>query len=212
MYRALSVFTVLALAVSAQATLRITEYQYAGDGYEWVEFTNLGTNPQDMAGWSYDDSSAVPGSFDLSPAGIIAPGESFIITEEAAGDFNDMWNLTGVTVLGGNTNNLGRADEINLFNGLTLIDRLTYDDQGSFPQGGPRANDVSINPPVYALGTNIHADWVASSFGDSFGSFTSDLGTFGNPGTYVPEPSALILLAAGALVAGSRTRRVAQCQ
>lgn len=213
MSRALSVFTVLALAASAQATLRITEYQYnfAGTvGFEWVEFTNLGTNPQDMTGWSFDDSSREPGSFDLSPAGVIAPGESFIMTEQDAASFIDAWNLSGVTVIGLNSDNLGRSDEINIYNGLTLIDRLTFNDQGGFPLGGPRTHEHSANAPPWALGTNVHADWVLSSLGDGFGSYLSEVGSFGNPGVYVPEPSALILFAVGALAAVARVRRQTQ--
>lgn len=210
MSRALSIFAVLVLAASAQATLRITEYQYnfPGEiGFEWIEFTNLGTNPQDMTGWSYDDDSRTPGVFDLGPAGVINPGESFIITEQDAAAFIDAWGLVGVTVLGNYSNNLGRNDEINLFNGSTLIDRLTYSDQGAFPLGGPRTHEHSANVPPWALGTNVHADWVLSGFGDSFGSYLSDVNSFGNPGIYVPEPSALLLIAAGALALVTRARR-----
>src|SRR6185312_7524044 len=105
-----------AVASSAAAEMRITEYMYSGANGEFIEFTNVGDAPIDMTGWSFDDDSETPGTVDLSAFGTVAAGESVILTETAAADFRTAWSLCdAVKVIGGNTTNLGRDDEINLF-------------------------------------------------------------------------------------------------
>lgn len=196
---------ILTTTVASATPIRITEWMYNGLGAgsigEYVELTNVGPGNVDMTGWSFDDNSRAPGSQSLSGLGIVVPGQSVILTDLTAAAFRTNWGLPGtVAVVGGNTNNLGRADEINIYdNTNALIDRLTYDDQ---TLGGPRTNGVSGNPNSFAtLGANVHAQWSLSSNGDSFGSYTSQAGEIGNPGTYpVPEPSTLIL--AGLAVGG----------
>jgi predicted extracellular nuclease len=66
-----------------------------------------------------------------SPVG--SPGESVIFTEATADAFRAAWNLSsGVKVIGGSVNNLGRSDEVNLYDASSaLVDRLTYNDQGT---------------------------------------------------------------------------------
>lgn len=113
--------------------IRITEYMYSGTGGEFIEFTNLDANPIDMTGWSYDDDSSVAGTVDLSAFGIVSPGESVVLSEADAATFIADWNLVGVTVIGNLTTNLGRNDQINLFDsGDVLADRLSFGDQ-TFP-------------------------------------------------------------------------------
>jgi hypothetical protein len=175
------------IAVTIAGQMRITEFMYNGGGAasvgEFVEFTNIGGAPVDMTGWSFDDNSRTPGSQDLSGFGTVQPGESVILTEITAATFRTNWNLcAGVKIVGGNGNNLGRADEINLYNGLTLIDRLTYDDQ---TLGGPRTTLKSawVNPA--GLGTNISTQWTLSSAADaeaSYVSATSPSTEIGSPG------------------------------
>ncbi len=189
----------------AQASIRITEWMYTGQNGEFVEFTNVGAAPVDMTGWSYDDDSRIPGVFSLSGFGVVQPGESVIITESTAADFRVAWNLpASVKVLGGYTNNLGRNDEINLFDASDqLVDRLTYGDQNFV--GSIRTQRVSGNPTTpAALGANDVYQWTLSSVGDAFGSYTSTGGDIGNPGVYIPEPSALALIALGALAVRRR--------
>jgi hypothetical protein len=113
-----------------------------------------------------------------------------------------------VKVIGGNDNNLGRNDEINLYNAADeLVDRLTYGDQDYV--GSIRTNAISGNPATpAALGANDVYQWVLSAPGDAFGSYTSvavgDLagGDVANPGVYiagaVPEPGTVLLLILGA--------------
>ena len=191
----------LMVASMAQAGMYITEYAYQATAGEYVEFTNLSGAPIDMTGWSYDDDNRRPGQFDLSAFGIVQPGESVIITEGTASGFRQQWNLNdSVKVLGDYTNNLGRNDEINLFDSYgNLVDRLTYGDQ-NFP-GTFRTQNTSANP-LYptALGINDIYQWVASSVDDEFGSYSSVSGNVGNPGFYVPEPTTLFLLLSSGLL------------
>lgn len=160
-------------------TMRITEYQY--NGSEFVEFTNVGATAVDMTGWSFDDNSRTAGSFSLDAFGIVEPGESVILSEVGAASFRSTWGICdGIKVIGGNTQNLGRADEINLYNGTTLVDRLTYDDQ---TLGGPRTDVSSAWVSDAGLGANQHNQWTLSTVGDTESSLTAASGGFaGSPG------------------------------
>src|SRR5262245_2131117 len=120
----LGVLLVLTAASLANAAgMRITEWMY-NDTPEFVEFTNTGTIPIDMTGWSFDDNSRAPGSQDLSAFGIVASHESVVFCEGTAAAFRTEWGLpASVKVVGGNTNNLARSDEVNLYdNTLSLVD------------------------------------------------------------------------------------------
>lgn len=200
----ISLLAVAGLTGAASAQIAITEYMYSANFSEYVEFTNIGNTDIDMTGWSYDDSSREPGTLDLSAFGMVAPGESVIICEESAVDFIAVWGLSGVQVIGGYTNNLGRNDEINLYDaGDNLIDQLTYGDE-DFP-GTIRAQDFSGNPMPGSIGNNDIAGWVLAANGDGFGSYTSNsFGDVGNPGTFVPAPASLALLGLGGLMARRR--------
>ncbi|MDO8938292.1 MAG: lamin tail domain-containing protein [Methylicorpusculum sp.] len=183
-------------ASASGVRVHITEWMYSGNGGEYIEFTNLSGAGVDFTGWSFDDDSRLAGVFDLSGFGIVAHNESVIITEDTADNFREDWRLAStVKVLGGVTNNLGRNDEINLFNkNGNLIDRLAYGDQ-SFP-GSIRTQRISGNPgSIAALGLNDPTLWALSSIGDLFNSYSSEIGDIGNPGQFavsaVPVPAAV---------------------
>jgi hypothetical protein len=204
----------LAASSSFAATngVAITEWMYQGAGdtnREFVEFTNLGPAPVDFTGWSYDDDSRLVGAFPLSAFGVVAPGESVIITEMNPNAFRANWGLdASVKVWGPYTNNLGNGDEINLFDDTgTLVDRLTY---GS----NPRTRGISGRPTgADALGANDVSQWVFSSVGDVEGSWRSSVGDVGSPGftsfaAPVPEPETYAMMLAGlAVVAGLMRRK-----
>jgi predicted extracellular nuclease len=219
--------------VKAQCVVCITEWMYngnainPGDRSEFVEFTNMGSAPVNMTGWSFDDAGRTPGAQSLTGLGILDPGESGILTEADAAIFRTVWSVPlSVAIAGGNANNLGRSDEINLYDSMNnLADRLTYNDQDG---GGVRTSNVSGNPmTLAALGVNDDAQWVLSTVGDAYGSYVS--GTFdleplvnpmnapasntGNPGIFtlytpaVPEPGTCVLLAIGLSIVGLGRRR-----
>jgi len=217
----------LSLGVTATATaqtgLRITEWMYnpVTSAGEFFELTNFGPTAIDLTGWVYDDDSRlstvdplVPtggstGGASLSALGLLAPGESAIVTEANAATFRSQWSLAAaVKVLGGITNNMGRNDEINIFDGAgALVARLTYGDQNQ--PGTVRTLGISGNPGSNAvlLGTTA-AGWVLSSTGDAFGSYASSAGDVGNPGIYapIPEPAEVALMLAGLAVLGAAAR------
>ncbi|HTI92476.1 MAG TPA: DUF3616 domain-containing protein [Puia sp.] len=183
--------------------MRITEYMYGGANGEFIEFTNVGASAIDMTGWSFSDNGETPGAVSLTAFGIVKPGESVILTETAAGTFRTDWALcNGQKIIGGNTTNLGRADEINLYDqNELLVDRLTYDDQ---TLGGVRANNASAWVSPAALGKNISSAWTLSTVGDGEGSVRSVGNDIGSPGTssLVTHYSPCVVVVPGAPTVG----------
>jgi len=205
MARTILVSLILAATAStASADIVISEWMYNGLGTgstgEFIEFTNTGPNAVDMGAWSFDDNSQTPGVISLSAFGTVQPGESVILTDEPAATFATIWGLTGVKIIGLNTANLGRNDEINLYDDANqLVDRLTYGDE-NFP-GTIRTQNRSGNIPASDYGfTVVQPGWLLASVGDSFGSYASTRGEIGSPGV-IPEPASLALLALGATLA-----------
>lgn len=206
--------SVFAASASAAPVIRITEWMYNND--EFVEITNVGDLPQSFEGWSFDDSSRTAGSFSLSSIGTLAPGASALITEQTAEVFRARWSIPAtVSIVGSNGQNLGRSDEINIYDAsANLIDRLTYADQNGL---GPRTQDVSGNLPLAALGLNNPNAAVLSVAGDLFGSIAVPAldnpalpTATANPGVYtpfvVPEPALLGGLPLFGLLLGRRRK------
>ena len=152
--------------------------------------------PVSLAGWSFDDDSKAPGTVPLDSLGTLAAGESAIITESADATFRSEWGLgADVKILAGNTTNLGRADEINIFDGpdavANLVDRLTYNDQGTGTVKGPRTQGVAGIPTTEAaLGANDASQWQLSAVGDAEASWASTTGDIGSPGKSRFAPAA----------------------
>ncbi|MBV5339370.1 MAG: lamin tail domain-containing protein [Deltaproteobacteria bacterium] len=214
---AITVGAAVTIVASSQAwaapAVSITEWMYNGD--EFIEFTNTSVSAIDFTGWSFDDDSRTPGTVSLSGFGWVDAGESVLLTESSADAFRTAWNLVAsVKIVGGNGANLGRNDEINIFNNSgILVDRLAYGDQ-TF-SGTIRTQNVSGNPVDFAaLGVNNPAQWVLASTGDVYGSYASANGDIGNPGINpfsaapVPVPAAAWLLGSGLIgLAGLRRRK-----
>lgn len=168
--------------------LRITEWMYAGGSGEFIEFTNLSAAPIDLNGWSMDDDHAVPGAFPLTAGGVLQPGESVVVTENDAEVFRTAWGLpASVKIIGqlgtAGGNNLGRADQIHLFNAAGILqDRLFYGDQTY--TGSIRTQNRSGQAPCTAIGNNDVMAWQLSVVGDAYGSFAASSGDVGTPGHF----------------------------
>lgn len=177
--------------------MRITEVIYSGSTTaEFIEFTNVGSTAVNMNGWSYDDNSRTAGVVDLSAFGTVQPGESVILCETDATAFRAAWNLCpAIKVIGNNAANLGRNDEINLYDAAeVLVDRLTYNDEGTGNVAGPRTNGASAWPPAGAVAANNFSLWTLATTADAEGSYASTSGDIGSPGkstrvvyTYIPN-------------------------
>lgn len=205
------------VAGAANAGIKITEYMYQGVGGagEFIELTNLSGSPIDLTGWFFLDNLAVgdaqPGdAFDLSAFGFVAPGESIIISEDAAVDFAANWNLdASVRVLGGlgdlSGRNLGRNDQVTIYDAdANIVDLLSYGDEDY--AGSIRTRYASGNPLDGAVGANDAYGWALSFEGDAFGSYFSVTGDLGNPGSFIPGPGSLALVGLSGLVAVRRRR------
>lgn len=208
-----SLASLASLGAAASGAIRITEWQY--NGTEFVELTNLGTTPISLNGWSFDDDSRLPGTFSLSGLGTLNPGQSGIMAELPAADFRARFAAmpSAVPVVGGNAANLGREDEINIFDDTNaLVDRLTYGDQtrGTVRTDISSGNPTSLAEALLGGGDNvIPTTWVLSTNGDTYGSFASTAGGFANPGSFslIPEPTSVAALASVAGLLIGRRRR-----
>lgn len=205
--------TILGNALPALPAMRITEYLYDGTNGEFVEFTNVGNSSVDMTGWSFDDDSNTPGVLDLSAFGTVQAGESVIISELSASAFRTAWNLcANVKVIGGYTNNLGRNDQINLYDGDdNLVDRLTYGDQNF--AGSIRTTGRSGWVSAAGLGANDPYAWTLSTAGDSEGSYAATGGSIGSPGkstraTVAYNPCTVVAAAPTITISGTTTKRL----
>jgi hypothetical protein len=168
-----------------QSGVKITEYMYSGSDGEFLELTNVTSAAIDLTGWSLDDESATPGTFDLSPVGPLAAGESIVIAGVDPGAFAGAWSLAGTRVFGPNTAApLGRDDSINLYDATgQLVERLIYGDQ-ALP-GSPRAKDQSAQVCLEGLGADNAYRWQLALDGDAFGAWTSAGGDVGGPGIWI---------------------------
>jgi predicted extracellular nuclease len=203
-------------AMQASAAVYITEWAYQGGAGEFVELTNIGSTAVNFSGWVFDDDSrittAAHGAFDLSGFGTVNPGESVIFTEATAAAFRSYWGLSSsVKVLGGVTNNLGRTDEINIYdNNGQLVDRLNYGDDTY--AGTIRTQTSSGRPAsVAALGANDVTQWVLSTVGNADGAWKVG-SAIASPGhtayaPAVPVPAAAWLFGSALLGLGCTRRK-----
>ncbi len=168
-----------------ESGVRVTEFMYFGADGEFFELTNLTDEPIDLTSWSTDDESGQPGAFPLAGTGVLAPGASVLVTDVDPALFRAAWFVPASTVvLGPNlTAEIGRNDEINLFDGSgNLVERLRYGDE-VFP-GTIRTRNVSGVTCAADMGADDIGAWFFASPADANGSWVSAGADIGSPGVY----------------------------
>jgi hypothetical protein len=217
-----TVVATLALAASmgAQAQLRITEVApYASGntpfGADWIELTNFGSSALTIDGWRLDDNSnSFAASVPMLGISSIAPGESVIFLECAAGcaAINGFRNYWGAPVAGlqigtysGAGVGLGTGgDAVNIFDSTgQVLARVSF---GASTVGRTFDNSAGLDNVVItalsALGTNGAFQSVGSLSGGATGL------DIGSPGvSAIPEPATLALWLAGLAGGGLAARR-----
>jgi hypothetical protein len=183
------------LQVSAKPVLLITEVQSseaspAGAHADWWELTSFDTRPIHMLGWRWDDNShsLAPGNaYVFTNDVVIHPGESIVFVENiTAAAFRAWWGtnlppgLQIVTYIGNGLGLSATADEVNLWNAVTLpgselFDRIAGVNFASSAAGVTFVYDPE-NPPVSGVmgvasttttaGTNANGVFVAAQSGD----------------------------------------------
>lgn len=189
----------MSFAHAGNQDVYITEFTYTALFGEFVEVTNThATDTVDLTDWSFDDNSRIAGTVAF-PADDLLAGKSVIITEVSEAIFVQAWytepskSRNGAIIVANSTANLGRSDEINIYDGSNiLVDRLTYNDQAT--GAAPRSEDVSVVPVGTALGANDYTSavsdgngWVISVAGVSAAwkaGVPGATGPAGSPGTY----------------------------
>jgi len=124
----------LTMTVGPKPRLVITEVMPAGSGEtghaDWWELTSFDSRPYNLRGWRWDDSShslAPNNAYIFTNDIVIHPGESVIFVEGMTPDaFRTWWgtqlpaNLQVVSYAGGGLGLSQTADEVNVWNALTL--------------------------------------------------------------------------------------------
>lgn len=166
-------------AAAGDQDVFITEFMYTGLFGEFIELANTGSTAVDIEGWVVDDNSSDfhIGTLLAGSSTVMFPGDTIVITEVSQAVFVQAWFIDAghvipaelAAIVENNSNNLGRADEIHIYedNGV-LVDHLTYDDQApaGYDKKGPRTENVSAVPgPLTVLGNNLFKNWVLSAEG-----------------------------------------------
>ncbi len=126
--------TTVTMTVGPRPRLLITEVQPSGSGeighQDWWELTSFDSRSYNLRGWRWDDSShslAPNNAYVFTNDIIIHPGESVVFVENMpADDFRTWWgtnlppNLQIVTYVGGGLGLSQTADEVNVWNALSL--------------------------------------------------------------------------------------------
>jgi hypothetical protein len=190
------------LTVGPKPQLMITELHSTGSssGYQdWWELTSFDTRTFNLNGWRWDDSShslAPNNAYVFTNDIIIHPGESVVFVENLTPDqFRAWWGpglppgLQIVTYSGGGLGLSGTADEVNLWNAVTLpanalTERIAAVNFASCPVGVTFVYDPE-NPPVAGVMSVYSTNTVDGAAAN--GVFTASNGDVGSPG-YVEAP------------------------
>ncbi len=191
-------FASATLNVTAKPRLLITEVHSTGStpNQDWWELTSFETYPINLKGWRFDDSShslAPNNALTITNDVIIHPGESIVFVENyAPAQFRDWWPTTppGTQIIsyrGGGIGLSSTADEINLWNAVTIVgneltERISYYIFGA----APLATSFVYDPENLPLGNVISTLATNTVLGlDANGTMTSTNSMVGSPGRVV---------------------------
>ncbi len=206
--RLIAALTAASLASAASAALVITEVSPTGSSNsvataDWFELTNLGNAPVDITGYRIDDSSNdILLSQPLNGVTIIAPGESVIFLESAAGAvipaFRTYWGQIATVQIG-------------FYSGGGLGLSSTADGVNIFDASSTNIASVSFGASTTGVSFGYNTDTLTFGALSVVGQYTARLAdgavpvSIGSPGT-VPAPAAAGLLALDGIAAGRRRR------
>ena len=212
---------VLSVVVPTQAGIIISEVHPGGSGNgtyaaDWIELTNTGPAAEIITGWKMDDSSASAATAaPMSGVVSIAPGQSAVFAESSGSNpcatittnFIQAWfggsapsGFTMGCYQGSGVGLSTGGDGVVIFDSLNaVVAGVTF---GASSSGITFDNAAGIgsSAPAYPAISTLSAVGVNGAFQ------SSDTAEVGSPGV-VPEPSAVLLLCLGSLLALHRCRR-----
>lgn len=194
----------LTISVGPKPLLLITETQPSGSGesghQDWWELTSFDTRTFNLRGWRWDDSShslAPNNAYVFTNDVYIHPGESVVFVENMSADaFRTWWGtnlppgLQIVTYVGGGLGLSQTADEVNLWNAVTLQgnelpERICGVNFATSYLGSTLVYDPE-NPPIGGVLNVFSTNTVAGMAAN--GVFQAAVGgSYGSPG-YVVAP------------------------
>lgn len=133
---------------------------HTADGVDWVELYNAGTSSIDLGGWSLTDDPLVPAKYAIPASTVIPAGGYLKISSDVSGI---------------NLDNDG--DFVQLYNGVTLVDSLTFGPQplgftlnrtslaagAAWTLGEPTPLAAADFVPVGSAATLRISEWLAAS-------------------------------------------------
>ena len=194
---------VATLTVTAKPRLLITEVHSTGStGFaDWWELTSFETYPINLKGWRWDDnghSLAANNAYTFTNDIILHPGESVVFTESSAGVpmtpalFRNWWpqlspDVRIVTYSGGGLGLGSGGDEVNIWNGVTLVgnelsERIAGVTFGFLPFATTFVYDPE-NPPLGGAMTTYSTNTINGLAAN--GILTASNGSLGSPGRII---------------------------
>lgn len=175
---------------------------------DWFELTNSGALAVNITGWSWDDDSNTPGTAGFGGLTTINPGQSILVVRETTGQeasWASDWGVTGATLV-----NLGAGSGIPDFSvsGDTLYIYDNTNTQVTTVTFGSSTQGFSFEWDGLGNSLGLSANGENGAFRASSDGASGTGVDIGSPGVaQIPEPSRLLLLAAGTLAATLRRRR-----